>query len=49
MALETHSPLLFLYGLKGAGELSGGRRRDHPGPPQPPTPTLFVVFPHHSS
>lgn len=45
VALETHSPLLFLYGLKGAGELSGGRRRDRPKLSQPPVPHPPCYFP----
>lgn len=49
VAPETHRPLLFLYGLKGAGELAGARRRDHPLALDPCPPTLLVIFPHHSS
>lgn len=44
-ALETHSPLLFLSGLKGAGELAGGRRRDHFGPVPAPCSPPFLSFP----
>lgn len=44
-ALETHSPLLFLFGLKGAGELAGGRRRDHLGPVPAPCSPPSLSFP----
>lgn len=44
VALDTHSPLLFLYGLKGAGELAGGRRRDSPGPARAPSSQPSLAF-----
>lgn len=43
-ALGTHSPLLFLSGLKGAGEPAGGRRRDHLGPVRAPCSPPFLSF-----
>lgn len=43
-ALGTHSPLLFLSGLKGAGEPAGGCRRDHLGPVPAPCSRPFLLF-----
>lgn len=49
VALETHSPLLFLYGLKGAGSCPEDADETALSCHSPLSPTLLVISPHHSS